>query len=76
MKRYTVEVPIVAVCYVEVEAESEKEAIDLAFQSDELSLENVEEWEAYRIIAEGNCLHTNYNRANVVSEEEVEESEG
>lgn len=72
MKRYTVEVPIVAVCYVEVEAESEKEAIDLAFQSDELNLENVKEWDAYRTIVEGNCLYTNYNRAQVVFEEEME----
>ena len=73
MKRYTVEVPIVAACYVEVEAESEEEAIDLALQSDELRLENVEEWDAHRIIAEGNCLHTNYNRAQVVCEEERED---
>lgn len=76
MKRYIVEVPIVAVCCVDVEAESEKEAIDLAFKSDKLNLENVEEWEAHRIIAEGNYLHTYHNRAEVIHEEEIEESEG
>lgn len=73
MKRYTVQVPIVAVCYVDVEAESENEAIDNALNSEDLSLENVEEWDAYRIIVEGNCLHTSYNRAEIVSEEDIEE---
>lgn len=76
MKRYTVQVPIVAVCYVDVEAESEEEAINNALNSEDLSLENVEEWDAYRIIVEGNCLHTNYNQAEIVSEEDIEESEG
>lgn len=74
MKRYTVQVPIVAVCYVNVEAENEEEAIDNALNSEDLSLENIEEWDAYRIIAEGNCLHTFYNQAEVVSEEDVAES--
>lgn len=76
MKKYTVKVPIVAVCYVEVKAENEKEAIKEAFNSEDLSLENVEECDAYRIIAEGNCLHTSHNRAEIVDEEEIEESEG
>ena len=75
MKRYTVKVPIVAVCYVDVEAENEKDAMDKAFNSEDLSLENVEEWDAYRIIVEGNCLHTSNNRAEIVMEEEIEESE-
>lgn len=75
MKRYTVKVPIVAVCYVEVEAESEKEAIDLAFESDDVSLESVEEWEPLKHITQGNVIHTYHNDAEVVAEEEIEESE-
>lgn len=75
MKRYSVQIPIVAVCYVDVEAESKEEALEKAFNSEDLSLENVEEWEAYRMIVEGNCLHTSYNRAEIVDEEEIEESE-
>lgn len=75
MKSYTVKIPIVAVCCVEVKAESEQEAIDTAFESDDLRLENVEEWDAYRIIAEGNFLHTSHNSAEIVYEEEIEESE-
>ena len=69
MKKYTVKVPIVAVCYVEVEAENEQEAIDMAFESDDLKLENVDEWEALEHIVEGNVVYT-YN-----SDIEVEEME-
>lgn len=43
MKIYTVKIPIVAVCYVDVEAESEEEAIEKGFDSEDLNLENVEE---------------------------------
>lgn len=75
MKLYTVKVPIVAVCYVEVKAENEEEAMEKAFRSEDLNIENVEEWGAYRIIVEGNCLHTSDNEAEIVSEEEIEESE-
>jgi endonuclease V-like protein UPF0215 family len=69
MKKYTVKVPIVAVCYVEVEAENEQEAIDMAFESDDLKLENVDEWEPLEHIVEGNVVYT-YN-----SDVEVEEME-
>ena len=54
MKKYRVMVPIVAACYVEVEAENEKEAIACALNSEELSLENVEEWEGLEAIVTGN----------------------
>ena len=69
MKKYTVKVPIVAVCYVEVEAENEQEAIDMAFESDDLKLENVDEWEPLEHIVEGKVVYT-YN-----SDVEVEEME-
>ena len=69
LKKYTVKVPIVAVCYVEVEAENEQEAIDMAFESDDLKLENVDEWEPLEHIVEGNVVRT-YN-----SDVEAEEME-
>lgn len=69
MKKYTVKVSIVAVCYVEVEAENEQEAIDMDFESDDLKLENVDEWEPLEHIVEGNVVYT-YN-----SDVEVEEME-
>lgn len=75
MKLYTVKIPIVAVCYVEVKAESEKEAIDMAFESDDLKLENVEEWEPLEHITQGNVIYTYHNDAEVVEERKIEESE-
>lgn len=71
MKKYTVKVPIVAVCYVEVEAENEEESIEKAFESDDLSLENVEEWEALEHIVEGNVINTHNGDAEVVDEEDI-----
>ncbi len=75
MKLYTVKVPIVAVCYVDVEAENEKEAIEKAMESEDLSLENVEEWEAFEHIVQGNVIYTYNGDAEVVEEQEIEESE-
>lgn len=75
MKRYTVKVPIVAVCYIDVEAESKKEAIEKAFESDDLNLKNVEEWEPLEHITKGNVIYTYHNDAEIVEEEEIKESE-
>jgi len=75
MKRYTVKVPIVAVCYIDVEAENEKDAMDKAFESEDLKLENVEEWEPLEHITQGNVIYTYHNDAEIVEEEEIEESE-
>lgn len=75
MKRYTVKVPIVAVCYIDVEAENEKDAMDKAFESEDLKLENVEEWEPLERITQGNVIYTYHNDAEIVEEEEIEESE-
>lgn len=73
MKLYTVKVPIVAVCYIEVEAETEEEAIEKAFESDDLKLENVDEWEPLEHITQGNVIYTYHNDAEVVEESEIEE---
>lgn len=67
--KYTVKIPIVAVCYVDVEADNEQEAIEKAMISDDLNLENVDEWEALEHICEGNVVYT-YN-----TDVEVYESE-
>lgn len=73
MKLYTVKVPIVAVCYIDVEAETEEEAIEKAFESDDLKLENVDEWEPLEHITQGNVIYTYHNDAEVVEEREIEE---
>lgn len=75
MKLYTVKVPIVAVCYIDVEAENEQEAIEKAFESDDLKLENVDEWEPLEHITQGNVIYTYHNDAEVVEKSEIEEGE-
>lgn len=74
-KLYTVKVPIVAVCYVEVEAENEQEAIGKAMESEDLTLENVDEWEALEHIVEGNVIYTYNGDVEIENVEEIEESE-
>ena len=55
-KTYVVSVPITGVIYVEVEAENEDEAINLAMESEDLTLKAVEEWEPHRRVVKGNVF--------------------
>lgn len=67
-KTYVVSVPITGIIYVEVEAENEDEAIDLAMKSEDLSLDSVEEWEPHRYVVKGNAF---YGKAREATAEEV-----
>lgn len=62
-KEYNVCLPITGKIWVTVEAESEKDAIEQAFESEELTTENIEEWEPHRRICSGNVLHASMNEA-------------
>jgi len=53
IRTYSVAIPITGICYVDVEASSEEEAIDLAFEHD---LE-IEQWEAHRHVIRGNVFY-------------------
>lgn len=55
--KYGVTIPITGIAYVEVEAESEKEAIEKAFDEDLV----ICEWDAHHQICQGNVFkgHTN-----------------
>ena len=75
MKRYTVAVPITGVIYVEVNAESEKEALTAALDSDGLTRDNIEEWEAHDYVTRGNVCSAVQNSIEVVSEEDIEDEE-
>ncbi len=55
MKTYAVKLPISGVAYLEIEAETEREAIDKAFE--EVTLDHVEEWEALEQINRGNTCY-------------------
>lgn len=57
MKKWSVAVPISGVIHVEVEAEAEEEAMEAAFNSEDLTLDNIEEWEAHRKIVQGNVCY-------------------
>jgi hypothetical protein len=57
MKKYSVDVPISGFINVEVEAEDKKDAIDKAFESEDLKLDNIVEWEAHEHICEGNVCY-------------------
>ena len=71
MKRYTVSVPIAGFISVDVEAENEEEAIKKALKSEELKLENCEEWETFKQLCEGNILHaSHYNKPDVYEQPE------
>ena len=57
MKTYNVVLPIAGHIYVQVEANSEKEAIAAAFDSPDLVAENIESWEVLQKFNSGNVCH-------------------
>lgn len=65
-QKYEVCLPITGIIWVTVEAESEEDAINAAFESDQLKIDNVHEWEAHKEICSGNVLNTSYNEAYAV----------
>lgn len=54
-RTWGVTMPIAGHCYVEVEAETEEEAIEKAFDS--VTNENLESWEALERFQQGNVSH-------------------
>ncbi|EPZ47610.1 hypothetical protein [Alicyclobacillus acidoterrestris] len=70
MKTYIVEIPLTGYVSVEVEAESEQEAIDRAFE--EAQLEHIEEWDLHRQIVRGNVFSGLRNEIHV---EEIDDDD-
>lgn len=62
-KQYDVSLPITGILLVTVEAESEDDAIRKAFESDQLIIDNIEEWDVHEKIVEGNILYASHNNA-------------
>lgn len=60
---YNVCIPITGVVWVTVEADSEDEAIELAMDSPDLTVDNIEEWETHKRICDGNVLYAQVNEA-------------
>jgi hypothetical protein len=72
---YAVSVPYCGYAYVEVEAESEEEAIKVALEQDDL-FDKIEEGEFLEQIVEGNIFHGILNEAEaslIDNEEDKEE---
>ena len=70
MKKYFVEIPITGYVSVEIEANSKEEAIEKAWESPDLSLDNVVEWEAHAYVSKGNVLYALRDEIDVYSEDE------
>lgn len=77
MKTWSVAVPITGIIYVTVEAKNEKAAIEAALQSEDLTLDNCESWNAHEQIVRGNVFSGELNiaEAELESEDEDEEEE-
>ncbi len=63
MKTYGVTLPITGTVYVEVEAESEDDAIEKALES-EVDSDDIESWETHRKIVQGNVFYGGQNEAD------------
>lgn len=76
MKLYDVRLPICGELSVQVEANSEEDAIEKALGSD-LSFDMIETWEAHRMIVEGNIFHGSLReaKASLAAGEEPDEPE-
>lgn len=62
-KKWEVSIPITGYITVEVEAESEQEAIELGLDSSDLTIDNIVEWKAHEYIAKGNVCYASVNTA-------------
>lgn len=72
-KRYTVSVPVLAICLVEVVADSEDQAIDYAV--DHATLDKVDAWQAHKILVQDNCFYGDLNEAEIFDTEDLDESD-
>ena len=63
MKNYYLEIPITGIIAIEIEAETEQEAIKKAF--DEITIDDILEWEAHENITQGNVFYGMLNSINV-----------
>lgn len=72
MKVFGISKPITGILYKEIEAKSEKEAMD-AFHKGDLTIDDVIEWEMHETIVQGNVFYGMLNQAEVELVDEYEE---
>lgn len=63
MPRYYATIPFAGHVTVEVDATSKSEAIQKAFESDDLKIDNADEVEFFDELCSGNVLHASVNKA-------------
>lgn len=68
--RYEVKLPVAGYAMVSVEADTPEKAVEKAFE--ECTLDNIEEWEAFRKIIRGNVFYGNCNDVSVFDEDNKE----
>lgn len=68
MKKYYVQIPISGYLEVEVDAENKESAIEKAFEL--ATLDDLVEWEAVKIIAEGNIFRGIKNELDIIEGKE------
>lgn len=68
--KFTVGVPITGYIVLEVEADTEEEAFEKAWESDKLTLDNVEEWEAHDQVNRGNVSYALMDEIQVLYKED------
>jgi len=65
MPEYEVLVPIAGYTVVRVKAEDEKAAIDAAMNTS-ISIDDIEQWDTYKLICDGNFFWAEENRARIL----------
>ncbi len=66
MARWLVTLPFTGTVSVEVEADSEEAAIEAALNDEEVTTDDIDQWETCRIITEGNVTHAMQNEAEAM----------
>jgi len=61
--KYMVSIPITGVAVLEIEAENEEQAVDMAFEK--VTIDDIEEWDAVGKIIQGNVFYGIMNEFNV-----------
>lgn len=74
MKKYGLEIPIAGYVYLEIEADSEEEAIEKAFEQG-WEQDDIQEIDMYEQIVEGNICHVWHNRVEVAELENDNDKE-
>lgn len=70
MKTWNVAVPITGIAYVEVQADDEEAAIEAALNSNSLTIDAIETWEAHEHVTQGS--YAMYAEAELIDDDEAQ----